>query len=252
MKKLRKIIRIDEEKCDGCGLCVPSCAEGAIQIVDGKARLVAEKFCDGLGACLGECPVGALEVIDAVADDFDEAAVQAHLGGGHGEAATGPGGHGGGGPAAAAGMAPAHSGGAMPCGCPSTLIQTFAPRTPCEKANVPVRREGGDASALTHWPVQIHLVPPTAPFLKGADLLVAADCTPIAYPHFHSDLLAGKTVLLGCPKLDDAQAYVDKFAAIFATAGIRSITAAVMEVPCCQGLPAIIRKALAQIGRAHV
>jgi Pyruvate/2-oxoacid:ferredoxin oxidoreductase delta subunit len=230
MKKLRKIIRIDEEKCDGCGLCVPSCAEGAIQIVDGKARLVAEKFCDGLGACLGECPVGALEVIDAVADDFDEAAVQAHLGGGHGEAATGP-------------------GGAMPCGCPSTLIQTFAPRTPCEKANVPVRREGSDASALTNWPVQIHLVPPTAPFLKGADLLVAADCTPVAYPHFHSDLLAGKTVLLGCPKLDDAQAYVDKFAAIFATAGIRSITAAVMEVPCCQGLPAIIRKALAQSGK---
>jgi len=234
MKKMRKIIRIDEEKCNGCGLCVPSCAEGAIQIVDGKARLVAEKFCDGLGACLGECPEGALEVIDAVAEDFDEEAVKDHL------SATGREHHG---PAV-----PVPAGGAMPCGCPSAMIQSFAPRTPCEQANIPVQREDGDASALTHWPVQIHLVPPTAPFLKGADLLVAADCTPIAYPHFHADLLAGKTVLMGCPKFDDVEAYVNKFAAIFATAGIRSITAVVMEVPCCQGLPAIIRKALAQSG----
>lgn len=242
MKKMRKIIRIDEEKCNGCGVCVPSCAEGAIQIVDGKARLVAEKFCDGLGACLGECPEGALAVIDAVADDFDEEAVKAHLG------ATGREPHGA--PAAAAARpAPAQAGGTLPCGCPSAQLQTFAPRTPCEKANVPLQRPSTGASALTHWPVQIHLVPPTAPFLKGADLLVAADCTPIAYPHFHSDLLAGKTVLVGCPKLDDAQAYVDKFAAIFAQAGIRSLTIAVMEVPCCQGLPAIIRKALAQSGK---
>ena len=242
MKKMRKIIRIDEEKCNGCGVCVPSCAEGAIQIVDGKARLVAEKFCDGLGACLGECPEGALEVIDAVAEDFDEAAVKVHLG------ATGRESHGA--PAAAAARpVPAQAGGAMPCGCPSALLQTFAPRTACEKANVPLQRPSEGASALTHWPVQIHLVPPTAPFLKGADLLVAADCTPIAYPHFHSDLLAGKTVLVGCPKLDDAQAYVDKFTAIFTQAGIRSLTIAVMEVPCCQGLPVIIRKALAQSGK---
>lgn len=238
MKTMRKIIRIDEEKCNGCGLCVPSCAEGAIQIINGKAKLVAERYCDGLGACLGECPEGALEIVDAVAEDYDEEAVKVHL------ATTGREHH----PehaGAAAPSAEATPGGTMACGCPSSLIQTFAPRTACDRANVPVQREG--ASALSHWPVQIHLVPPTAPFLKGADLLVAADCTPVAYPHFQ-ELMAGKAVLVGCPKFDDVQAYVDKFTAIFATAGIRSVTALVMEVPCCQGLPVILRKAMAQAG----
>jgi len=250
MKTLRKIIRIDEEKCDGCGLCVPSCAEGAIQIVNGKAKLVAEKYCDGLGACLGECPQGALEVIDAEADAFDEAAVQAHLGGGEdGAAAAGSGGEASKSGPSTGTLRAVHSGGAMPRGCPSAMIQTFAPRTPCEQANVPVRREGGGPSALTNWPVQIHLVPPTAPFLRGADLLVAADCTTVAYPNFHTDLLAGKTVLVGCPKFDDVEAYVDRFTAIFAAANIRSVTAVVMEVPCCQGLPVILRKAMAQAGK---
>jgi ferredoxin len=243
MKTTRKIIRIDEEKCNGCGLCVPSCAEGAIQVVDGKARLVAEKYCDGLGACLGECPQGALQVTDADAEPFDELAAKEHVRSGQAVGAHSALGKGG-----MLKMADAPAG-AMPCGCPSTLMQTFAPQSACEKANVPVARTGSGISALSHWPVQIHLVPPTAPFLRGADLLVAADCTPVAYPRFHDELLRGKTVLLGCPKFDDAEAYVKKFAAIFAAAAIRSVTVAVMEVPCCQGLPVIVRKGMSLAGK---
>jgi ferredoxin len=218
MKSTRKIIRINEEKCDGCGLCVPSCAEGAIRLVDGKARLVAEKYCDGLGACLGECPQGALAVIDAEADPFDEAAAKELVRAGDKT---------------------------LPCGCPSTSMQSFAPQTGCDRANVPISQPSSGVSALTHWPVQIRLVPPSAPFLRGAHLLIAADCTPLAYPRFHDDLLRGKTVLLGCPKFDNAEEYVKKFAAIFETAAIKSITIVVMEVPCCQGLPVIVRKGMA-------
>ena len=240
MKHTRKIIKIDEEKCNGCGLCVPSCAEGAIRIVDGKSRLVAEKYCDGLGACLGECPQGALRVIDAEAEPFDELAAKAHVARQAASARDAK--------AEAQAKAPL-SEKTLPCGCPSTLVQTFAPRTACEKANVPVTQPSSGVSALTHWPVQIHLVPPTAPFLRGADLLVAADCTPVAYPRFHDELLRGKTVLLGCPKFDDAEAYVRKFAAIFATAEIKSVTVAVMEVPCCQGMPVIVRKGMALAGK---
>ncbi len=241
MKNIRKIIKIDADKCNGCGLCVPSCAEGAIQIVDGKARLVAEKYCDGLGACLGECPEGALQVVDAEAEAFDEPAAKEHVArqaaAARGDQKAGP-------PKTAA---PSEK--SLPCGCPSSVIRTFAPQTACEKANVPVAQSGSGVSALTHWPVQIHLVPPTAPFLRGADLLVAADCTPVAYPRFHDELLRGKTVLLGCPKFDDAEEYVKKFAAIFAAAAIKSVTIAVMEVPCCQGLPVIVRKGMALAGK---
>jgi ferredoxin len=222
MKSTRKIIRIDEEKCDGCGLCVPSCAEGAIRIVDGKARLVAEKYCDGLGACLGECPREALTVIDAEVDPFDEAAAKELVRVGDKT---------------------------LPCGCPSTLIQTFDPQIGCAGANIPVSQPASGLSALTHWPIQIRLVPPTAPFLRGADLLVAADCVPVAYPRFHDELLRGKIVLLGCPKFDDAEDYVNKFAAIFKSAAINSVTVVVMEVPCCQGLPVIVRKGMALAGK---
>ncbi|MCE5263961.1 MAG: 4Fe-4S binding protein [Deltaproteobacteria bacterium] len=236
MKSTRKIIRIDEEKCDGCGLCVPSCAEGAIRVVDGKARLVAEKYCDGLGACLGECPRGALAVIDAEAEPFDEAAAKELVRKERG-------------PLRERTSEEGATGGTLPCGCPSAQLQSFAPQTACDRANIPVLNPGSAASALRHWPVQIRLVPPSAPFLKGADLLVAADCTPVAYARFHEDLLRGKTVLMGCPKFDDAEAYVEKFTAIFETAGIKSVTVAVMEVPCCQGLPAIVRKAMALSGK---
>ncbi|MEI8172750.1 MAG: 4Fe-4S binding protein [Deltaproteobacteria bacterium] len=228
MKAKRKIIEIDENLCDGCGLCVPSCAEGAIQVIDGKARIVADKYCDGLGACLGECPKGALRIVDRETEPFDQAAAEKH--------------------AASQKSSIVSETIPMACGCPSTMIRTFPTPGSCEKANEPVSQAGG-VSALSHWPVQIRLVPPTAPFLKGADLLVAADCTPFAYPRFHEDFLKGKALLVGCPKLDDAQAYVQKFAEIFREADIKSITVLVMEVPCCQGLPVIIQRGMAMAGK---
>ena len=228
MKVRRKIIEIDEERCDGCGLCVPSCAEGALQVVDGKVRLVEEKYCDGLGACLGDCPNDALRVIESEAAEFDEEAVEEFLKSKEHTQAQGE--------------------ETMACGCPSSQIQSFAVKTACEQANEPVSHGKSD-SALTHWPVQIRLVPLTAPYLKGADLLVAADCTPVAYPDFHQDFLQGKVVMVGCPKLDDGEAYVQKFADIFNTAGVRSVTVVVMEVPCCQGLPIIVEKGMDAAGK---
>ena len=154
MKTLRKIIEIDESKCDGCGLCVPSCAEGAMRIVDGKARLVAEKYCDGLGACLGECPQDALHIVEREVDDYDEKAVHEHL------------------KTQISAKEPN-----MPCGCPSTLLQSFSPAKK-KTLREQVGPAQGMPSALSHWPIQIRLVPPSAPFLKNADLLVAADCVP--------------------------------------------------------------------------
>jgi Pyruvate/2-oxoacid:ferredoxin oxidoreductase delta subunit len=228
MKIKRKIIRIDKEKCNGCGLCIPACAEGAIGIIDGKASLVADKYCDGLGACLGECPQDALTMIEAEVEAFDLEAAEAHVKN----------------PKPA--LLPASP--SMPCGCSSTLIQVFPAATACDKAAPPIAPDRRP-SALSHWPVQIRLAPPTAPFLKNAHLLIAADCTPVAYAGFHQDFLAGKAVLMGCPKFDDVPAYVEKFTQIFRQNPIKSVTVLVMEVPCCQGLPAIIRKAMAQSGQ---
>ena len=228
MKEKRKIIEIDESRCDGCGLCVPSCAEGAIRVIDGKARLVADKYCDGLGACLGECPKDAIKIVEREAEEFDQPAAEKHV------------------QSQKAADIPIVQ--TMACGCPSTLIQMFSSTTSCEEANKAVSQTRG-VSALSHWPIQIRLVPPTAPFLKGADLLVAADCTPFAYPRFHDDFLKGKVLLVGCPKLDDAEEYILKFAHIFHEADIKKITVLVMEVPCCQGLPVIIQKGMAMAGK---
>lgn len=222
MKAVRKIIEIDETKCDGCGLCVPSCAEGAIKIENGKARLVAEKYCDGLGACLGECPQDALRIIEREVDEYDEQAVHEHL------------------KSQVTDREPS-----MACGCPSTLIQTFSPLKGRPQGKGPER---GMPSALTHWPIQIRLVPPTAPFLKNADLLVAADCAPAAYPDFHR-LLEGKVLLIGCPKFDNAEEYVKKFALIFTNNDIKSVNVFVMEVPCCQGLPIIVEQGMKLAGK---
>lgn len=222
----RKIVEIDEERCDGCGQCANACAEGAIQIVDGKAKLVKDSYCDGLGACIGECPQGALKIIERKAEDFDPEEVERYLE--EKEAKK---------------KAEAAS---MPCGCPSSKLQMF--KSPCEDANRPVS-QASDASALTHWPVQIRLVPANAPFLKDADLLVASDCTPIAYPNFHRDFMDGRVVLLGCPKFDDAQAYVKKFAEIFQTANLKSVTIVDMEVPCCSAMPAIVKKGMEAAGK---
>lgn len=229
MKVERKIIEIDEELCDGCGNCVPSCAEGALEIINGKAKVIADFYCDGLGACLGECPVGALKIVERQADEFDEEAVEELLATQKKEDAK---------------VMPMVSG-----GCPSARLQTFgspqaAPASdPCGCANQPAAFDQSE-SALSHWPVQIMLVPPTAPFLKGADLLVLADCVPVAYPSLHQDFLQGKAVMMGCPKFDDAEHYIEKFSQICQQSGIKSITAVVMEVPCCSALPVIVKKGM--------
>ncbi|MGD9212922.1 MAG: 4Fe-4S binding protein [Desulfobacteraceae bacterium] len=228
MKTIRKIIEIDEEKCDGCGQCVISCAEGALEIIDGKAKVISDNLCDGLGACIGECPQDALKIIEREAEDFDEEAVEKHLAN---ENKTE--------------KAPA----TLACGCPSTQIQSFAPANACQKANTPQNVDADEASALSHWPVQIRLVPPTAPFLKGADLLVVADCVPVAFPGLHRQLLREHVIMIGCPKFDDAKEYIEKFTAIFKTAGINSITTVVMEVPCCSALPAMVKKGLELSGK---
>jgi Fe-S-cluster-containing hydrogenase component 2 len=228
MKVKRKIIEIDEALCDGCGQCVPSCAEGAIEVINEKARIVAEEYCDGLGACLGECPNGALQIVEREVEDFDEEAVEAHL-------------------KNRKDAQKAHET-IPPLACPSAQLQNFAGKgsNPFTEGTT----EGnGPESGLSHWPVQINLVPPTAPFLKGANLLVAADCVPVAYGNFHQDFLKGKVVMLGCPKFDEVQGYIQKFTDIFKAAGIRSVTAVVMEVPCCSGLPMIVKKAMEAAGK---
>jgi len=230
MKITRKIIEIDEEKCNGCGNCVVACAEGAIQIIDGKAKVIADKYCDGLGACIGDCPEDALKIIERVADDFDEEAVEELLKN-QAEVKNKPE------PAA--------------CGCPSTAMKIFptaGAADPCGCANHAKVQTSGGPSALGHWPVQIRLVPAGAPFLKDADLVIAADCVPVAYPNFHADFLKGGAVMIGCPKFDNAEEYVEKLSQVFKVSGIKSITAAIMEVPCCSAMPVIIKKALERSG----
>ena len=226
MKVLRKIIEIDDELCNGCGECVPSCAEGALEIVDGKARMIAEKYCDGLGACLGDCPQNALQIVEREVDDFDEAAVEELLSRKKATAPKPPSG-----------------------GCPSANLQIFGGQTPCQTANKPAGLDLAGDSFLSHWPVQIRLVPPSAPFLKNADLLVAADCTPIAYPDFQKDFLQGRVVMMGCPKFDDQQAYIQKFKEVFETADLNSLTMLIMEVPCCGTMRGIIAEAMKQSGK---
>ncbi len=229
---LRDIVRIDEDKCNGCGLCVPACAEGAIRIIDGKARLLADNLCDGLGACLGHCPQDAIIVEKRPAVAFDEAAVHVHL-----QDA----------PPANHGCPSLQVRGAAPAGgsgCPSTRVQQLERPVAVAAATV-----GPRSSELRQWPVQMHLVPPTAPFLKGADLLLAADCVAFAHADFHRDLLGGKALLIGCPKLDDGQAYLVKLTAILQANDIRSLTVAHMEVPCCSGLIVLARQALAASGK---
>jgi NAD-dependent dihydropyrimidine dehydrogenase PreA subunit len=224
---LRKIIEIDNELCDGCGKCVPDCAEGALEVIDGKARMIAEKYCDGLGACLGSCPTGALRIIKREAEDFDEYAVEELL-------------------KQKKNVTPPEPKKVMKMGgCPSARIINLQPVSPCQAANQPRKMTSDTAmSNLTHWPIQIRLVPPAAPFLKNASLLVAADCTPIAYPGFHDDFLAGKAVMMGCPKFDDTQGYINKFVEVFKTASPQDVTILIMEVPCCSTMNMIIREAL--------
>lgn len=230
MKVKRKIIQIDEELCDGCGQCVPSCAEGTLEVIDGKAKVVSDNLCDGLGACLGECPTGALTIVEREADEFDEEAVEKRLSEIEAKKQD---------------VAPD----TMPCGCPSTSMMSFGAESQCQGAAVGTLEKESD-SELTHWPVKIRLVPPNAPFLKDADILVLADCVPAAYPDLHQGMIKGRKVLMGCPKFDDVDGYVDKFEKICRHGGIRSITTVTMEVPCCSGLNTIVRDGRAASGNA--
>ena len=223
-KQFRNIVRIDEDKCDGCGACVISCAEGALKIIDGKARLLSEKYCDGLGACLGECPQGAITIEQREVDDFDEAAVAEHL---HTSEAVED---------------------TLPCGCPSTTVTQFE-RPAAKAAPAPVAERAGASSLLTHWPVQLTLVPPGAPFLQGADLVLAADCVPFAYADFHRDFLSDHALLVACPKLDDFQAHQSKLNDILRQSGIKSLTVVRMEVPCCSGLLHMAKQAILASGK---
>lgn len=249
-RELRKIVIIEDEKCDGCGLCIPKCAEGAIQIIGGKARLVAENLCDGLGNCLGTCPRGAIRVEEREADAFDEAAVEAHL------ASPRPAAQPGAAAETAATQAPSF------CGCPGAAARTLSRAAEAQEAPTPAPAgrsaspdDTGDGpmpparSELRHWPVQIALLPPQGDLWREADVLIAADCVGFAMPDLHARLMRGKTVAVGCPKLDDLEAYVQKLAAVFARNAVRSVTVARMEVPCCAGLVTAVLRALAAAGR---
>jgi NAD-dependent dihydropyrimidine dehydrogenase PreA subunit len=260
--KRRKIIKIDEEKCDGCGQCLPNCPEGAIQIIEGKARLVSDLFCDGLGACLGHCPQRAITIEDREAAPYDErqvmanvvrqgpAVVQAHLkhledhqdtehlreallflqerrsyASGNSESLSGR----------------LHPSG----GCPGSHSMAFTPRPVAPKDN-----SGASASHLRHWPIQLHLINPHAPHYRGANLLLAADCVPFAVGNFHAEHLAGKTLAIACPKLDsDQEVYVEKLTALVDQAQVQSITVMIMQVPCCGGLLRLAQAALARSPR---
>lgn len=216
---LRKIIHIDEDKCNGCGACATACHEGAIGMVDGKAKLLRDDFCDGLGDCLPACPTGAITFVEREAAEYNEAAVKASKA--------------------------EKSGGTLPCGCPGTHSKRIErhDRPECgEESHVHAR------SMLSQWPVQIKLVPVNAPYFDGARLLVAADCTAYAYGAFHEDFIKNHITLVGCPKLDSVD-YSEKLTEIIRTNDIKSVTVVRMEVPCCGGLENAVKKALQASGK---
>ena len=212
----RRIIHIDEEKCNGCGLCAAACHEGAIGMIDGKARLLREDYCDGLGDCLPACPTGAIRFEEREAPAYDHAAVMA---------------------------AKAQNAAPQPCGCPGSGARSI--RREAAPADSAVPRT---ASALSQWPVQIKLAPVNAPYFQGARLLIAADCTAYAYGAFHGDFIRGRVTLIGCPKLDEGD-YAEKLTAILRENDIQSVTVARMEVPCCGGIENAVKRALQQSGK---
>ncbi|MBR4888549.1 MAG: 4Fe-4S binding protein [Clostridia bacterium] len=212
---IRTIIKIDEDKCNGCGACAAACHEGAIGMVNGKAKLLREDYCDGLGDCLPACPTGAITFEQREAPAYNEAAVLA---------------------------AKQQKAAPSPCGCPGSRAATYQRESDCACSTAPA------ASQLRQWPVQIKLVPVRAPYFEGADLLIAADCTAYAYGNFHADFIRGRITLIGCPKLD-AGDYAEKLSQIFAQNDIRSITLTRMQVPCCGGLENAVRRALFASGK---
>jgi ferredoxin len=213
---LRKIIEIDEEKCNGCGACIDSCAEGALALINGKAKLVKEQYCDGLAACLKECPQGALKIVERNAEGFDLQAARSFQ------------------------QEKIQPAGVTLRACAGTAVRDLGPQT-----ETSADRE----SRLTHWPVQLALVPPGAKFLENADVVLIADCVPFAYPDLHRDFLKDHSVLVACPKLDDAEAHLEKLTAIVQKSNIKSLTVVHMEVPCCSGLAYLARTAIARSGK---
>ena len=214
---MRNIIKIDEKKCNGCGLCADACAEGAIKIIDGKAKLISETYCDGLGACIGHCPQNAITIEHRDAKVFDEEATKAHL---------------------AAERRPRNETSFV---CPGMMAKELG-----ERQTVSAAEHSAVPSQLRHWPVQLMLVSPHSPYFAGADLLLVADCVPFAMGDFHSRFLKGRAIAVGCPKLDDKQFYIDKLAEILTTAKPKSLTVIHMEVPCCRGLTYIAEQAIAR------
>jgi NAD-dependent dihydropyrimidine dehydrogenase PreA subunit len=208
--KIRKIVKIDDAKCTGCGECIISCAEGALKIIDGKARLMTESYCDGLGACLGKCPQGAITIEERPAAEFNEAEAKQNL--------------------AAASAAR---------GCPGSAVHDLSAAT--QPAS---RGRGPSGSLLMNWPVQLALIPPTAPFLKNADILLAADCVLAAYSNFQEDFVKNRVLIIACPKLDNFEEHKTKLINILKTAHPKSLTVIHMEVPCCSGLVFMAREAI--------
>ncbi|MDD5135271.1 MAG: 4Fe-4S binding protein [Phycisphaerae bacterium] len=217
---LRNIVKIDEDKCNGCGQCVEACAEGAIKLINGKAKLISETYCDGLGACIGHCPQDAITVEKRECNEFDEKEVKKHL-----ESEKKP-------------WPQQHAEGFV---CPGMAARQFGKKDSAS---------GDVTSQLAHWPVQLKLVSVNAPFLKDADLLLTADCVPFAMGDFHSRLLKGHSVIIGCPKLDDVSFYTEKLTQILNSNDFKSLSVVHMEVPCCFGLTRIVQQAIANSGKA--
>lgn len=232
MSETRKMVEIDEEKCTGCGECIITCAEGALELIDGKAKLVGDVYCDGLGACIGECPEGALTIIEREAEAFDEAAVEERL---HRvKVASHQHPHGG-----AKADEPT-----LACGCPSSQTMVLDHGKSASEEGP----AGTIQSALGHWPIKLQLLGPGAPFLKDSDLILLADCTAASFPDLHRRLLAGRTIAMGCPKLDDLEAHITRLADILEGAHPRSLTVAYMEVPCCYGFVHAAQEAVKRSG----
>jgi ferredoxin len=220
-KMVRKIIQIDGEKCNGCGACIDSCVEGALELVNGKAKLVKDQYCDGLAACLKECPQNALHIIEREAAEFDEIAVHDYLAKKKtGETSTA-------------------------CACPGSAVREISSHR-TQQTSISLRQE----SELAHWPFQLTLVPAGAKFLSGADVLLIAQCVPFAYPNLHQDFLKNHAVLTACPKLDDAEGHLLKMTEVLKKSSLKSLTVLRMEVPCCSGLTFIAKQASVQSGAA--